>query len=339
MPIPSNGPIVTPSGFAIQSLQGQVSLSWNAGPQATIYYISRSTDGITFTELGTTAALFYNDTTGVVDTIYYYYLQSGNGTYSSLPTNALTGISLTPGQTTLGNLRTQVLQRTDLTNDPNIGLSEANQYVSDSYKWLYNLVLQKFGNDYFIGVPFYITTTGILNAQYQAQVFALPPDFYKLARCEVALNPSDPNSWITLQKFEAIQANLYNYPNQYTFYGITNLRYRLWGNFLHVVPVSAAGQTIRLWYSPRPNQLINDTDIIDGVADWEELIVVDAAIKMLTKQESDPSVFVLQKQEMLKMLNEAAENRDVSLPEKVSDARRRNFAWGDSDEGGNYGGC
>jgi hypothetical protein len=141
----------------------------------------------------------------------------------------------------------------------------------------------------------------------------LPDDFYKLMRVEIALNPSDPNSWITLKKFEAIQANLWNYPNVYTFYGITNLRYRLWGSNLQIVPIASAGQTIRIWYAPRPSQLINDTDVVDAISGWEEYIVADVCIKSLAKQEQDPSVFILQKQALLKRIEEAAENRDIGI--------------------------
>lgn len=340
MPItpPVVGNVQTPSGFTATSAQGEVILNWNFTPLATIYYINRSTDNITFTTIAQTSSLSYNDASGTLGTIYYYTVQAATSLASSLSTASLAGLSLKPGQTTLGNLRLEAQQRTDLISNTNITTQEWNTYLSNSYKWLYNLILQKFGNDYFVSLPFSYLTTGQVDPITKAQTFPLPDNFYKLLRCEVALNPSDPNSWITLKKFEAIQANLWNYPNVYTFYGITNLRYRLWGTNLQIVPISSAGQTIRIWYAPRPDQLINDTDVVDGFADYEELIVVDTCIKALAKQEQDISVFAAQKMEMLKEINEAAENRDIGSPETVSDSRRANFAWGDPNGGGNYGG-
>lgn len=337
--VPSIGNILAPSGFTASSAQGAVILNWDFTPLATIYYVNRSTDGSTYTTIAQTTELSYNDTTGTVGTVYYYTIQAATSTESSNPTSAKQAVGLKPGQTTLGNLRLEAQQRSDLIYSSNITTQEWNTYISNSYKWLYNLLLQKFGNDYFIANPYTYTTSGEIDPDTQAQTFPLPNDFYKLARVEVALNPQDPNSWITLKKFEAIQANLYNFPNVYTFYGITNLRYRLWGSNLQIVPIASAGQTIRIWYSPRPDQLISDTQIIDGFADYEELIIADVCIKALAKQEQDVSVFAAQKVEMLKEIEEAAANRDVSLPETVSDARRRNFAWGDVDDsGGNYGG-
>ncbi len=340
MPItpPTVGNVVTPANFTILSAQGQVALNWTAAPLATTYYINRSDDNVTFSTIAQTSSVSYNDDTGDVGTIYYYTVQAATSTASSVPTTSLSGLSLNPGQTTLGNLKLEAQQRSDLVYSTNISNQEWNTYISNSYKWLYNLILQKYGNDYFIADPYTYTTSGTIDDETQAQTFPLPDDFYKLMRVEVALNPSDPNSWITLQKFEAIQANLWNYPNVYTFYGITNLRYRLWGSNLQIVPIASAGQTIRIWYSPRPNQLIADTDIVDGISNFEELIVVDSCIKALTKQEQPCEVFIAQKIEMLRELNDAAENRDVGTPETVSDSRRRNFSWADSSDGGGYGG-
>ncbi len=338
MPAPAIGNVQTPSGFTALSMQEQVLLNWNFAPLATTYYINRSVDNITFAEIGQTASLNYSDTTAVVNTIYYYTVQAATSTASSIATASLSAQALEPGKTTLGNMRLEAQQRSDLVNSFNITTQEWNSMISQSYKELYDILIQKFGNDYYIQVPYYYETTGEIDEDTGAQTFPLPTDFYKLMRVEVALNPADPNSWITLRKFEAIQANLWNYPNVYTFYGITNLRYRLWGTNLQIVPLASAGQAIRIWYSPRPDQLIADTDIIDGISGYEEYVIADVCIKALTKQESDPTVFAMQKQALLKRIEEAAENRDVGMPETVSDARRINFAWGDPEGGGSYGG-
>jgi hypothetical protein len=333
---PAVGNVVTPYNFLAVSAQGQVVLSWAPSPLVTLYYVNRSTDNVSFTNIGTTASLQYNDTTGTLNQIYYYQIQASNGTNSSLPTASLAGQSLKPGQTTVGNLRLECQQRVDRVNSDNITAQEWNSMINQSFKELYDIMIQKFGDDYFIQTPYTYTTTGQIDSTMQAQVFPLPDDFYKLMRCEVALNPSDPNSWITLRQFNAIQANLWNYPNVYTFYGITNLRYRLWGRYLQIVPIASAGQTIRIWYSPRPNQLINDTDTVDAISGWEEYIVADVCIKALAKTEEPVEIFMMQKSALLKRIEEAAENRNVGEPQTVSDSRTRNFAWSDDYNG--YGG-
>lgn len=327
MAVPAIGNVLIPSNFQSFSAQGQVLLTWSAVPLTTIFYINRSTDNVTFANIASTSSLQYSDLSAVVGTIYYYTIQSGNGTNASLPTYSLSGQSLKPGQTTVGNLRIECQQRVDRVNFDNITNQEWNSMISQSYKELYDIIIQKFGCDYYIANPFSYLTTGQVDSITGAQTFPLPDDFYKLMRCEVALNPSDPNSWITLDQFQAIQANLWNYPNQFTFYGITNLRYRIWGDNLQIVPISQAGQTIRIWYSPKPNQLINDTDLVAAISGYEEYIVADVCIKALAKTEEDVSVFAAQKAALLIRIESAAENRNVGQPQTVSDSRRKNFAW------------
>lgn len=334
------GNVFTPPGFQAFSAQGLIQLTWNQAPLATSYAILRSSDNITFASIGTTTSLSFNDTTAVVGTLYYYQVQSSQVILSvltySLPTASLSGISLKPGQVTAGNVVLEAQQRTNKENSQFYTQQELFSMCSQSYKELYDILIQKFGDDYFLANPYTYTTSGTIDSVTQQSTYPLPADFYKLMRVEVALNPSDPNSWITLREFQAIQANLWNFPNVYTFYGITNLRYRLWGSNLVVVPIPSGGQTIRILYSPRPNQLINSTDLVDGVSGWEEYIVVDMCIKMLAKEESDVSIFGAQKQALLKRIEEAAENRNVGEPETVSDSKLRNFAWSDDNwSGGN----
>lgn len=239
-----------------------------------------------------------------------------------------------PGQTTLGTIRTAAQQRSDFLNSNFITTAEWNSYINASMFELYDILVQKFGDDYFVAIPYTYTTSSQINPLTQASTYQLPGDFYKGLGVEVALNPNDPNSWVTLRKFEFIQRNLWNYPNVYTFYGITNLRYRFNGNNLMIVPIPSSGQTVRIWYVPRLSYLINDADTLDAVSGWEEYIITDVCIKALTKEESDASVFIAQKNALLKRIEEVAENRDIGEPETVSDSKLRNFAWSDDNSSG-----
>ena len=338
MSIPAIGPVLTPPNFQILNAEDLVQISWNPTPLATIYYISRSPDGITFTELDTTTMTTYNDTTGTAGVIYSYYVQAGatitSVPYSSLPTATLQGLSLEPGQTTAGNIILEAQQRTNKENSGLYTPQELMSMVNQSYKAFYDKIITAYGDDYYVATPYSYTTAQNL------QLYPLPPDFYKLLLCEVALNPQDPNSYVTIKQFNFIQKNLFNYPNQYTMYGITNLRYRLNGNNLMLVPQTQGGQTIRIWYAPRPNQLLNTTDIVDGISGWEEYIVNDMCIKMLVKEESleQAQAFQQQKMEMDKRLDDMPKNRNLGEPQTVSDAKYRNFGWGDDTTGWGAGG-
>jgi hypothetical protein len=122
--------------------------------------------------------------------------------------------------------------------------------------------------------------------------------------------------------------------------GVFNLRYRLNGNTLMFIPTPSAGQTFTVWYIPRVNQLLQDTDMADGVNGWIEYIITDAAIKAMQKQEADVSVLMAQKQMLKQRIEESAMNRDAGQPDTISPTRswggRNGGGWGPGD--GAFGG-
>ena len=333
MSVPAIGPVLTPPNFQVVSAQSSILLSWSQVPLGTIYYINRSTDNVTFTNIATTTSLSYVNTTGDLDKIYYFQVQAGNGTNSSLPTPTLSGLMLKPGETTVANLVLEAQQRCNKENSQFYTQQELISMVSQSYKELYDVVVTAYGDDYYLATPY-----TYLTGQNQ-QMYPLPNDFYKLLLVEVALNPTDPNSYVTIRQFMLREKNKWNYPNQYTMFGITNIRYRLEGNNLMIVPQTQGGQTLRIWYVPRPNQLIYPTDLVDGISGWEEYIIADVCIKMLVKEESNEQAqaFAQQKAAMMKRLEDMANNRNIGEPQQVTDSKSVNFSWGEAD-GSGYGG-
>lgn len=340
MPAPS-----TPTPFYVQAGNGYSYLSWGISTGATSYEVQRSTDGVNFANLAAPTTNSYTDSTVLVSVLYYYQVAAVNGSGTSPYTAAQSIVPTATGMVSLAELRLEAQERADMVNSEFLTLPEWNLNISKSYKWLYNLLIQKYGEDYYYSVPYAFQTTGQIDPTYQAQVFPLPdgktvtdyisgnvvPAFYKEMLTEVALNFADPNSWVTLKKYNRIQQNLWNYPNVYTFYGITNLRYRLTGNQIQIVPIASAGQVVRMWYAPRPNVLMADTDTIDGVAGYEDMVAIHAAIKALTKEESDVVELTAELNAKIAEIENAAANRDVGEPETISDGKMRNFSW---DDGG-----
>lgn len=330
----------TPTNFNLQTGNGNNFLSWDITSGATSYKVKRSLDGVTYSVVATITGSplhnYYLDSAvsgsnpgGVTaGTKYYYEIAASNSDGDSAYSAAQDIVPAAVGQVSLQWIRLMALLRADLYNSQFISLPEANSYISNSYKALYDILVQKYGDDYLVATPYTFTTDG------GSTLFPLPADFYKLLGVEVALNPNDPNSWITLRKFEFVQRNLWNYPNVYTFYGITNLRYRLNGSNLMIVPIASANQTIRIWYCPRPNILMKDTDLLDGISGWEDYVILDAARKMLLKQEQDTSEIVQEMQFIVNRIEQAAENRDPGEPETVSDSKMRNFSWIGNGDGG-----
>jgi hypothetical protein len=223
------------------------------------------------------------------------------------------------GETTVGAIKTRARQRTDRVGSDFFTESELTSEVAASYKELYDLIIQKFGDDYFFADPYEFTTDGT------NETYDLPEDFYKLFGVDLSLTSGNPDGWIRLKQFTKAERARYAVPNFQSFYGITNLRYRLRGDTIWFTPRPMAGQKIRLLYAPRPADITADADVVDGVSGWEEYIVTDLCIKMLAKEESDPTVFVMQKQALLKRIEEAAENRNVGEAQTASDTQSN---WG-----------
>jgi len=233
------------------------------------------------------------------------------------------------GEMTLAQIRTAARQRSDMVNSQFVTDDELNSYINQSYFELYDLLVQKYGADYYVSAHITITTTGLtdLYPLPNGTLYSAAPPIYKLLGLDLSLS-GDPSSFITIPPFMFAERNRYAVPNMQSFYGLTNLRYRLQGNNVWFTPQPAGGQTIRMWYVPRLTPLTSDASLVDGVSGWTEYIIVDAAIKAMQKEESDVSVLMAQKQALIARIEAAAENRDAGNPQVVSDTQAQNYSGG-----------
>jgi hypothetical protein len=297
-----------------------VLVSWDIVAGVTGYSVQRSTDGVTYTTVGTPSVNSYLDSTVSQGTLYYYQVASSNGTLSPYSTPQSI-VPASQGRLSLASIRLLSQQRADRVNSNFVTLPEWNTYINQSYFELYDLLVQKYGDDYFVS-SYLFATNG-------SNTYPLPPDFYKGLGLDLSINASN-NAWITLKRFNFISRNRYVYPQITTnVLGVAGLRYRFLDSNIVFEPNAQAGQTVRLWYVPRLTQLLQDTDVMDGVSGWTEYVVVDAAIKALQKEESDVSVLVLQKQALIDRIEAAAENRDAGEPNTISNTRRWTDPYGD----------
>lgn len=171
-----------------------------------------------------------------------------------------------PGIVTLESLRIQSQERGDFLNSSFLSTSEWNRNIMGSYKELYDLLIAAYGSDYYVNTPVYFNVNGsdqlyplpdgstsfynsLTNASY------VPPAFYKLLGVDLQLSPGNPGSYVTIRQFNFADRNRYAVPNFQSFYGVTNLRYRLNGNNLWLTPIPTGGQVIQIWYIPRPTDI------------------------------------------------------------------------------------
>lgn len=326
-----------PQNVYVQQANGQVLISWDLVVGSTAYSVQRSTDGQTFVSVGTPSANSYLDTSVSVGTGYFYQVAATNGSGTGAYSVAQGPVVPTkPGQMTLGQLRLLSQQKADRVGSNFVTVPEWNVYINQSYFELYDLLVQKYGDDYYVQA-YQFQTTGSASYNLPDGTATYPisltnataaPAFYKLLGVDLGLNTT-ASAWITLKKYEFISRNNYIYPQlTANLLGVAGMRYRLVGNTLSFIPTPTSGQLVQVWYAPRMTAMLADTDSCDGVSGWTEYIAIDAAIKALQKEEGDVSVLMAQKQAMIDRIEAAAENRDAGEPETISNTRRAVSIWG-----------
>ncbi len=320
----------------LQTGNSQNYLVWNIVAGATSYQVQRSLDGVNFTTVGTPAVNNFLDNTVTVGTTYFYQVASITGStvspyQPSYPPNITPCL---PGQINLGYLRYLSRLRADKLNSKFLTDDEYNSNINQSAYELYDILVTKFGDDYFMAPSIIFSTTGAKNyplpdgnlqfLNTATNTVTAAPALYKLigVDCGVAVGN---NAWVTLPRFNWIDRNKFVYPQlQANALGVFNLSYRQMGNQLWFIPNPSAGQFIQVWYVPTMPQMLQDTDMLSfSISGWSELIIIDAAIKALIKEESFDQANVLQgiKNGLLERIETTAANRDVGQPNTISDTR------------------
>lgn len=217
----------------------------------------------------------------------------------------------TSGNVTLAEIRLLARQRANQEKSLFISDAEFTAYVNGSAAELYDLLAQKYGDDYFVADPFTIVADGVIDR------FALPAGFYKLLGVDQVCGAGQ----IELRPFRMAERNRAWAEIEPGAPAALRpiYRYRLTGRRIWFRPIPRAGQAFTIYYVPRPTPLVNDTDTLDGVSGWEEYVVVDAARKALQKEESDATHLEREKAALVARIESAAENRDASAPARVVD--------------------
>ncbi len=363
----------TPQGAYICTGNGQVCLNWNVVAGATGYVVNRSTDGVNYTLQATPAVNFYVDSTVSVGTQYWYQVAStsvaGTSSFQSTGTNSLSLsiIPAAPGQISLGYLRYQARLRADQLKSNFVTVDEWNIMINQSKLELYDLLITKFGEDYFFAPPLIMTSSSL-------QAYALPdgtnylqtngfpdpngtpaPACYKVYGMDLnsygaALN--NPQGWRSMSRFNWADRNKYNFllgaasnnvAGQYC-----QFQYREMGTNVYILPINS-GQYFRLWYVPLDKDLLQDTDMLSfSYSGWYEYVVLDVAAKALAKQEFyDQAAELMSRKEAISLrIETTAANRDVGQPNTATNSRATlgdpNFGGGDGYgwgglSGGGYG--
>lgn len=169
----------------------------------------------------------------------------------------------TSSQVSLGAMRLAAQEASDFENNSAVSTEAWNQFISQSYKRLYDLLVSAYGNNYYVANAYQFSTQNSNqgynlpdgSANYRTVNGNIAPKFYKLLGLDLQYSAS-PNGWVTLKRFEFIERNKYAYPNTtVNWNGYSNLRYTIQSDQLYVVPIPQAGQLMQAWYVPAPTNL------------------------------------------------------------------------------------
>ncbi len=337
-----------PQGFYCQQGNRQAYISWNITAGATSYTLQRSLDGVTYATLASPTATNYLDTSVSVGTQYYYKVASTNADGTSPYTVPQSIVPTPTGEMSLGELRTKAQQRADRLNSDFVTLPEWNSYINAAMYELYDILITQY-EDYYKAPNASFSSTGsqfiyplpdgaISFLDDNNNSFVAKP-FYKLLGVDLALNTAN-NAYVTINKYNFIDRNTFVYPNTAsTIYGVFNLRYRLLGSNIEFIPTPSSGQKIRLQYIPRIPKLLADSDLTTtGISDWNEYIILKAAILALTKEESDTSALERQLMFQVERIMDSAVNRDAGQPDTISNTRGASGSgWGRGGTAGGWG--
>jgi hypothetical protein len=333
------------STVILQTANGNNLISWPIISGATSYLVQRSRDGVKFCALATATVNNYLDSTGLIGVLYYYQVAASNisGTSAYTASAPASIVPCLPGQINLGYLRYQAQLKSDQLNANFLTMDEWNININKSMFELFDVLVTKYGDDFFLASPYTFSTTGAKNyglpdgSSTYAVNNVTPPAVYKLLGidCGVAVGN---NAWVTLPRYNWIDRNRFIYPQlQANALGVFNLSYRQMGNQIYFIPNPTAGQFIQIWYIPIMTMLLQDTDMLSfSISGWDEYVVTDAAIKAATKEESYDLVNSLKqdKAALLERISTTAANRDAGQSNAMSDVRSNTGFY----DGGGFGG-
>lgn len=204
---------------------------------------------------------------------------------------------------TLAQLRTQIRYRTNQESTTFVTDSELTDYINQSTRELYDLLVAAY-EDYFTTATSFTIAGG---ASTKTLTDIVAAGVYKVLGLDWQYETG---------LFETLPQWHFGDRNR-----DTRRSYRVIGGAIHILPTTLAPGTYKLWAIPYFTALSADGDVFDGISGWDEYVIVDASIKVRDKAEEDPSVLIAQKGELLKRIQAMAQNRAAGEHQSIRDVR------------------
>lgn len=182
----------------------------------------------------------------------------------------------------LQTLRTRALERADALNDANVDATlggEVDAYINQSIRDLYDLLVRAAGDQY------YSTNQDLTTVANQATL-AFPDTFYKMLGMQWVRGDSTlQRLWpLQLQKFLRFTDDTGGWTRDGRVWYMIEDAGETSGN-LRFYPTPTGAHTARIWYIQGFVALTTDAATFNSVNGWDELVVLDVAMKIKIKRE------------------------------------------------------
>lgn len=212
---------------------------------------------------------------------------------------------------TLVNLRAEVRDRADIENSLHITDAQITRYINQSCAALHGLLVD-------VCEEFFLEAAESAAPAPTNNITTIPAgtNFYKLAAFWVVVHGKRVHiERYTQANFPSL-VDLTGPPYYYRVVSDTNEN-------IIVVPALPTGATIGIARINAFADLSVDGDTFNGRDGWEEWVVLDAAIKCMVKEESDPAALMAERERCQTRILSQAKSRDLARPDRVRDAEPR----------------
>ena len=203
-------------------------------------------------------------------------------------------------------------------NSNYISAPELLNYINEAYYTWYDMVVAAF-EDYYLDDPTEFTIAGGAPAE-----FPLPADFYKLAGLDKSISANGNDRFYPLRKTRWRERN--RTENSFSSYGLRpRTSYRIFKDKILFTPKDGSDGNYKLHYIPTLTPLVLETDTIETFNGFENILIVDVAIKMLNKEETDASMLLLERQRLEGKMQQMLIDRDINEGERIEEIDRDSY--------------
>lgn len=253
-------------------------------------------------------------------------------------------MTATANYTVLSSLVTRVRRRSDQENSTFVSDAELEQYIQESYFELYDLLIEAFGPEQFLDTYTSTTVAGtdtyalrtyvgeevLEEGQEGADIDYRPLNIYKTLGLDVDINgffsPIRPGT-VYDRGHKGDDTQGWSTHGSPRYFLTTDIAQPYQCRRVHFYPTPRAAHNWRLLYIPTPVPLSDAADATGQhflhYAHWDEYIVLDAAAKVMEKEESDSTPLLRRLEAMRQRIRDQAHTMNTETGGEIRDVYAR----------------